>query len=280
MLYDPFLSINYGRIDIYIAGILKKPRDPRELDMQSDCSDSQCSCGGSCTCSSSEGEGTPVPQVIDVHVDPEPHNLNNPLSNNINGRILSSDQLYANHGVYECHNPDSATDSAIDLPRGDSSVSTLSDSTAYCQISPQYSKQTNHTAPSLQTITASTNSSNNTLSAADTLDCITRPNTDRSVVSRPKSESYYYTRAPIYNRANLETRCSSVDSLSECTAMIPVPDMTIPKPDSSYVQEVSPCSLEAELLADEAADSRLECMYSSRPDPGPMRTFRPIETHN
>lgn len=228
----------------------------------------------------------PVPHTISVDVELTPRGPDN--SNHYHSQVLGPDQCYGSPQLYEPHHPDSATDSAIDLPRGDSSVSTLSDSAACCQLSPQYGKQGSHIAPSLQTITASINSSNNTLS--ETLDANSRVGGERHSATRPKSASYYNGTAGYMNPER--HRNSSVESLNDFNMKssgdslnLPKPDYVylqsrgnrIPNPDSSYEQQASPCSLETDLLVPKSLDGKLECMYSSRPDPGPMRTFRPIQ---
>lgn len=118
--------------------------------MESDYSNSQCSCNGdgSCTCSFSDSEEEtdfriPVPQLVEADVEIVPAQKPSPANSEEMkySSTTEADQHYRDCAVYAFNNgADSATDSAIDMPHGDSSVSTLNDAAVNGAISPPYSR--------------------------------------------------------------------------------------------------------------------------------------------
>lgn len=113
----------------FLSGILKKTT-VRLAHSDCECSDSKCSCDSLCLSAEEESlsaaRKTCTPQGYCIEVN---SNRSSPShSGDTNSRIsLCSAYILDNNIGGEYH--DSASDSAIDLPKGDSSVSTLNEST-------------------------------------------------------------------------------------------------------------------------------------------------------
>lgn len=172
-------------------------------------------------------------------------------SNSEDAKFSSSteaDQQYRlkedlNHSMYPSMrvNHDSASDSAIELHHGDSSMSTLNEPSAFIKVSPPYRytrpNQVQYVA-ALHPLPASNSPSVNTL-------------TDHymDIESVLPGNSY------------------SPSGTTPIKMKIPTPNMH------------NECDASESLLEDEHEGTTLEyhSMYSIRPQNGPMRTFRPIQ---
>lgn len=222
--------------------------------MGSGYSDSECSCGsGSCSCSST-GHDYALPShqseescAIGVEMNSSPYSRRSSTSiHRPDNQSPGYEPQYEPRHHYPNH--DSASDSAIDLPKCDSSISTLGEpsnhklSPRYASPSPHYASPSSHTAAdratSLHTIVDCNASSCTTL---------TDPQEDSCLLVSHGSTS------------NL----GSVDSIAS-------------GPVSSSRDAPSSRQFEASdtLLQNEDCDNTNFSTFSIRPVNGPMRTFQ------
>ena len=237
---------------LHIVGILKKPA--MSGDDNSECSDSQCSCGNhSSTCSEDDEmpnniTSIPKPDTDELQCDASPSHSSDAK---LNSSPEADQQLHIIPSYQQamCRvNHDSASDSAIEmLPHGDSSMSTLNESSAFSKVSPPH-HVSRRPPPRIHYVTALHPVSDYNSPSSNTL---IEHSTDNTIEPKLAPDRLYNSHS---------------DTVQT--------NINIPQP-----QEQDVCDPSESLLEAKENTTAIECpnMYSIRPQSGPMRTFLPIE---